>query len=102
MIKTLTESSKFFPGYLAADGHRNVDQRGGGVHASQAVGGVEAVPDVLHPTPGQEAAAQVSQKLVVEGGVDERVVTCRAHGEQVARHLDDIHVVLAQDGEVTV
>lgn len=59
------------------------------MEAREAVGGgVEApAPGPLQPPSGQHAVAQVGQELVVERGVDEGVVAGRAHGEQVARHL---------------
>lgn len=57
-----------------------------------------------HPPPvvGTEVAFHVNAHLAVQGGIDERVVTCWAHGHEVTAHLEDVDVTLANHVEVWV
>lgn len=59
---------------------------------------------LYHPPPvvGTEVAFQVDAHLAVQGGVDERVVACWAHGHEVTADLEDVDVPLADHVEVWV
>lgn len=51
---------------------------------------------------GTEVAFQVNAHLAVQGGIDERVVACWAHGHEVTADLEDVDVPLADHVEVWV
>lgn len=57
-----------------------------------------------HPPPvvGTKVAFQVNAHLAVQGGIDEGVVACWAHGHEVTADLDHVDVALADHVEVWV
>lgn len=86
---------------------RQICRNGGGVKARHSVRHrQDAWP--LSPvfrfsfSPGQEVETQVREEFVMQRSINEWVVASGAHGKEVTGHLDDVDIVLPQDGEVCV